>query len=249
MATDPDAEPNSPTRLTEAVSASRRRAVWRQGLAVGSATGLYGVSFGALSTAAGLGFWPTMVLSLALFSGGSQFAFVAVVGSGGSPLVAVASSTLLGLRNGLYGVQVARWLDVTGPRRLIAAQLTIDESTAVGLAQPEPAARRLGFWVTGAAVYLGWNLMTAAGALAGDALGDPKRYGLDAVAAAAFVALLWPRLAASGSRVVALVAAVLATACVPVLPAGVPVLAGAAVAVLWPVATRRRPADPARGAG
>jgi predicted branched-subunit amino acid permease len=240
MPTDPGAEPISPTR---------RGAVWRQGVAVGAATGLYGVSFGALSTAAGLSFWPTMALSLALFSGGSQFAFVAVMGSGGSPFVAVASSTLLGLRNGLYGVQVARWLDVTGPRRLIAAQLTIDESTAVGLAQPEPAARRLGFWVTGAVVYLGWNLMTAAGAVLGDALVDPKRYGLDSMAAAAFVALLWPRLTATEPRVVALIAAVLATACVPVLPAGAPVLAGAAVAGLWPAVTQRRPGATRRGAG
>ncbi len=213
----------------------------RQSVAVGIATGLYGASFGALSVTAGLGFWPTMALSLLLFSGGSQFAFVGVLASGGGTAVAVATSTLLGVRNGLYGMQVARWLDVRGLRRLVAAQLTIDESTAVGLGQPEPAARRLGFWATGAAVFVCWNVMTAAGAVAGDALGDPRRYGLDAMAAAAFVALLWPRLSAREPRVVAVVAAALALVCVPVLPAGLPVLAAALVAVAAGLVARSRP--------
>ncbi len=228
----------------QGLSPNRRAAVLRQAVAVGVATGLYGVSFGALSTAAGFGFWPTMALSLLLFSGGSQFAFVGVIGAGGAPAVAIATSTLLGVRNGLYGMQVSRWLQVAGSRRLAAAQLTIDESTAVGLSQPEPAARRLGFWATGAAVYLGWNAMTAVGAVVGDRLGDPRRYGLDAMAAAAFVALLWPRLHARQPQAVAVVAAVVAAASVPLLPTGLPVLAAGVVAVL--AAARRGKKVPGR---
>lgn len=73
-------------------------------------------------------------------------------------------------------------LDVRGLRRIAAAQLTIDESTAVAVAQPELRARRLGFWATGLSVFVFWNLSTLAGALIGDALGDPQRYGLDAAA-------------------------------------------------------------------
>lgn len=235
--------------MSERLPRARRAAVLRQSVAVGAATGLYGISFGALSTAAGLGFWPTMALSTLLFSGGSQFAFVAVLGAGGAPLVAVLTSTLLGVRNGLYGMQVARWLGARGSRRLLAAHLTIDESTAVGLAQPEPAGRRLGFWATGAAVFVGWNLMTAVGALVGDALGDPRAYGVDAMAAAAFVALLWPRLRAREPRVVAAVAAVVATLTVPVLPPGLPVLTAAAVAMAAAVIGHRRtaPSSPPRG--
>jgi predicted branched-subunit amino acid permease len=215
--------------------------VVRQAVAVGVATAMYGVSFGALSTAAGVGFWPTMALSLLLFSGGSQFAFVGVVAGGGALPVAVATSTLLGVRNGLYGLQVARWLEAHGPRRLLAAHLTIDESTAVGLGQPEPAGRRLGFWATGAAVFVGWNLATAAGAFVGDALGDPQRYGLDAMAGAAFVALLWPRLHAREPRTVAVLAAAVALITLPALPAGLPVLAAAVVAVAAAVVGARRP--------
>ncbi|MGN6610155.1 MAG: AzlC family ABC transporter permease [Angustibacter sp.] len=230
-----------------ALPPDRRRAVLRQAVTVGAATATYGVSFGALSTAAGVGFWPTMALSLLLFSGGSQFAFVGVVAAGGALPVAVATSTLLGVRNGLYGMQVARWLGAHGPRRFAAAHLTIDESTAVGLGQPEAAGRRLGFWATGLAVFVGWNVATAAGAVLGDALGDPRRYGLDAMAAAAFVALLWPRLTAHEPRAVAVVAALVALVTVPALPAGLPVLAAALVAVAAAVVAARRDARAAGG--
>ncbi|GAA4352656.1 AzlC family ABC transporter permease [Angustibacter luteus] len=228
------------TCVAPPLPAGRRREVVRQGLSVGLATGLYGVSFGALSVAAGVGFWSTIALSALMFTGGSQFAFVGVVAAGGGPFAAVATSTLLGVRNAVYGMQVARWLHVRGPRRVVAAHLTIDESFAVGSAQAEPVARRIGFWVTGVTVFAGWNLMTAVGALAGDRLGDPRRYGLDAMAAAAFLALLWPRLTAREPRVVAVFAAAVALVCVPVLPAGLPVLAAGVVALASAVLQRRR---------
>jgi predicted branched-subunit amino acid permease len=218
----------------------RQRAVLRQAVVVGVATGLYGVSFGALSAAAGLAFWQTMALSALLFSGGSQFAFVGVVAAGGAGSAAVATATLLGIRNGLYGLQLAGPLGTRGVRRLLAAHLTIDESTAVGVVQPEPPARRLGFWATGIAVFVCWNLMTAAGAIVGDALGDTRRLGLDAMAAAAFLALLWPRLRSAEPRAVAVLAAAVAVVCVPVLPPGLPVIAAAAVAVAVGAARVRR---------
>ena len=216
----------------------RRREVLRQSASVGVATGAYGISFGALSVTAGLSLWQTMALSALLFSGGSQFALVGIVAAGGSGVAAVATSSLLGIRNGLYGLQVARLLDVRGSRRAAAAQLTIDESTAVAVAQPERAAARLGFWATGLAVFALWNLMTLVGALIGDLLGDPQRYGLDAAAAAAFCALLWPRLKNVETRAVAGVAALAALLVAPHAPAGVPVLVAALAAV---VAGLRRP--------
>ena len=209
-----------------------RSAVLRQSLSVGVATGLYGVSFGALSVAAGLSVWATIALSALMFTGASQFAFVAVVGAGGGSAAAIATASLLGVRNGLYGLQLAPTLGTSGLRRLAAAHLTIDESTAVSVAQRSPAARRLGFWATGVAVFICWNLATVVGALTGDALGDPRRYGLDAMAAAAFLALLWPRLSSRQPRAVAVAAAVVAAACVPSLPAGMPVLIAALVAVV-----------------
>ncbi|MFV0460211.1 MAG: AzlC family ABC transporter permease [Actinomycetales bacterium] len=203
----------------------------RQGLSVGVATGAYGISFGALSVAAGLSVWQTCALSLLMFTGGSQFAFVGIIGTGGSGLAATATAALLGVRNSLYSLQVVPMLGVrrVGSRAL-AAHLTIDESTAVGLAQPTQAERRRGFWVTGAAVFVLWNLTTLIGALLGDVLGDPRRYGLDGAAVAAFLALLWPRLSTPLARVGALAAAAVALASISFTPAGVPVLAAAGVA-------------------
>ena len=222
-----------------------RAAAWRQSMSVGIATGAYGVSFGALSVTSGLSVAQTCVLSLLLFSGGSQFAVAGVAGAGGSGAAAMATAALLGVRNGLYGLQLGPILAVRGVRRVVAAQLTIDESTAVGTAQlaahpGRPELARLGFWVTGTAVFVGWNAMTLVGAVVGDALGDPRRFGLDAAAAAAFLALLWPRLRDAGTRRVAAAAALVAVGTVPVAPAGVPVLLAGGVALGLGVLELRR---------
>ena len=211
------------------------RAAIRQAVSVSLATGLYGVSFGALAVAAGLTVPQAMALSLLMFSGGSQFAFIGVVGAGGLAGAAIATAGLLGVRNGLYGPQVAPLIDARGWRRPLAAQLTIDESTAVATAHKAPHAAQLGFWWTGVGVFVLWNLFTLVGAVAGNRMGDPARYGLDAAAAAAFLGLVWPRITGPGSRLAQTVAAgavVVALALTPVVPAGIPVLLAAVVAIV-----------------
>ena len=110
--------------------------------------------------------------------------------------------------------------------------ITIYESTAVALAQTEDRAARVGFWATGAIIFVGWNLTTLAGALIGDALGDTRGWGLDAAAAAAFLGLLWPRLKRFQAGAVAVAAALVATLTTPVLMPGLPVLVAAMVAVI-----------------
>lgn len=199
---------------------------------MGLATGVYAISFGALSVASGLSLWQTIALSALMFTGGSQYAFIGIVGAGGSGISAVAASSLLGLRNGLYALQLGTLLDVRSWRRALAAHLTIDESTAMAVGQPTTALARVGFWWTGAAVFVLWNALTIVGALIGDVIGDPRTYGLDAAAAAAFCGLLWPRLVTTEARVVAAVGAVLALLVAPVVPAGVPVLVVAVATML-----------------
>jgi predicted branched-subunit amino acid permease len=188
--------------------------------------------------ASGLTVAQTCVMSLLLFSGGSQFALVGIIGGGGSAASAITASSLLGIRNGLYGLQLKPILGVRGLRRVAAAQVTIDESTAVAVTQDEPPEQRRGFWITGAVIFVGWNLTTFVGALAGDALGDPKQYGLDAAAAGAFLGLLWPRLSTREPVAVAVGAALVAAVLVPVVPAGIPVVAAAVVAVVAGLARR-----------
>ena len=55
------------------------------GLSIAVATGLYAISYGALGVAAGLSVWQVSALSLLMFTGGSQFAFIGVVAGGGAP--------------------------------------------------------------------------------------------------------------------------------------------------------------------
>lgn len=217
-------------------AAGRRRTAVRDGLAVGVATAAYGISFGALSVAAGLDVWQTCFLSLVMFTGGSQFALVGVLAGGGVAAggSAIATAALLGIRNVVYGMRMKPLVETHGGpfRRLAAAWLTIDESTAVALAQSDERSARVGFWVTGAVIFAGWNLTTLLGALIGDALGDTRAWGLDAAAAAAFLGLLWPRLKKFQAGAVAVAAGLVATITTPVLMPGLPVLVAAVVAVV-----------------
>jgi predicted branched-subunit amino acid permease len=194
------------------------------------ATGLYGVSFGALSVASGLDVWQTCVLSLLLFSGGSQFAFIGVVAGGGSGIAAASAAALLGIRNTVYGMQLNALLHPTGWRRFVAAHVTIDESLATSTGQTDPVEQRRGFWVAGLGIFVLWNACTLIGALAGDALGDPKQWGLDGAAVAAFLALLWPRLRSREAGAIAVACALVTVVAVPFVPAGVPILIAAVVA-------------------
>jgi 4-azaleucine resistance transporter AzlC len=215
-----------------------RSAIVRDSLGVGVATGAYGLSFGAVSVASGLSVAQTCALSLLMFTGASQFALVGVVAAGGAPLSGAMTALLLGTRNTLYGLRLARLLRFTGLRRLLAAHVLIDESTAMSVTRQTTSAARLGFLTTGVSILVLWNLATFAGAVAGNAIGDPRTYGLDAAVGAAFLALLWPRLSTATNRAVAVAAAAVALGIVPLAPAGVPVLAAAGVALLAGVLTR-----------
>ena len=219
--------------MAEEFQQSHNRRARVQGIQVGLAVSLYGISFGALSVALGFSVWQTMVLSLLMFSGASQFAFIGIIGTGGvaAAAAAIASAGLLGIRNGLYALRLS---PIIGPgfwKRALAGQLTVDESTAVAVAQSDQESARHGFWMTAVVLYVGWNLATLVGALAGDALGDVRTWGLDAMAAAAFLGLLWPRLTSREPIAIAIAAAAVTVVLLPAVPAGIPVLAAAAVGI------------------
>jgi predicted branched-subunit amino acid permease len=209
------------------------RATAAQSLSVSLTVGAYGVAFGAASIAAGFTLWQSCLLSLLTFTGASQFAVVGVLGAGGSAISGIATATLLGIRNTLYGVRMAPVLNVKGLRRIFAAQLTIDESTGVALSQEKVGLRemRQGFWLTGFGVFIFWNIFTLAGALGAQAMGDPAAWGLDAAVPAAFLGLLWPRLINKTDRFLAVAACSLSLAMTPYFVPGVPIISTAFLAV------------------
>lgn len=210
-------------------------AVVRDALGVGVAVGLSGFAFGVTSAGSGLSVLQTCLLSLLVFTGASQFALVGALAAGGNPFTAAAGAFFLGTRNAFYGLRLSQLLSVPKAVRPFAAHWVIDETTAVALAQPSRRAARIGFTVTGLTLYVLWNVTTLLGALGAEAIGDTAAWGLDAAGPAVFLALLAPMLKSTTERATAGLAVLLGLGLLPVLPAGVPVLAAALAAplVLW----------------
>lgn len=211
----------------------KKNQVDRTSLSVAFTVGLYGAAFGAAGVTAGFSILQTCLLSILLFSGASQFAVVGIMGAGGAAVSAIATATLLGFRNALYGLQMAPILKVKGLKRILAAQITIDESTAVATLQENDADRKRGFYLTGIGVYFFWNLFTFLGALGASAIGDPSVWGLDAAVPAAFCGLIWPRLKNKTHFVVSAVAIVWALLLTPITPAGIPIITTVLLAVIF----------------
>jgi predicted branched-subunit amino acid permease len=208
-------------------------ALSRTSLSVAFTVGLYGAAFGAAGVTAGFSILQTCLLSLLLFSGASQFAVVGIMGAGGSALSAIATATLLGFRNALYGLQLAPILRVTGLKRILSAQITIDESTAVSTMQENNDDKVRGFYLTGIGVYVFWNLFTYIGALGASAIGDPAVWGLDAAVPAAFCGLVWPRLKDKKQFLISALAIFLALTLTPITAAGVPIITTVLLAIFF----------------
>ena len=215
-----------------------RRAVLRDSLGVSIATGAYGISFGAISAAGGLTLLQTLALSLLMFSGGSQFGLVGVVAGGGSAWAGAATAIMLGARNAFYGLRLAPLLELRSWRRLLAAQVIIDESSAMSMGRSSTRLTRIGFYATGIGVFLLWNLGTAVGAIGASVLSNPAALGLDAAAPAAFLALLAPRLRGREPWAIAGAAALIAVLTTPLVPPGVPVLIAAAFGIVMALRPR-----------
>jgi 4-azaleucine resistance transporter AzlC len=216
--------------LKAALRDPRMRPVITASVTLGFAVGVFAISFGVGAVNAGASVTQTCAMSLLVFTGATQFSAVSVIGAGGSTASALGGALLLAARNGVYGLTMARRLPGTLGKRLVAAQLTIDESTAMSAAQADPAAQRMAFWITGCSVYVFWNLGTLVGALAGTAI-DPKTFGLDAAFPAAFVAMVWPLLRDRRGRLAGLLGALICVTLIPFMPVGIPILC-AALAVM-----------------
>ncbi|MEY4360872.1 MAG: hypothetical protein RL391_178 [Actinomycetota bacterium] len=199
-------------------------------LTLSAAVGVFGFSFGVGSVAAGSSVAQTCALSLFVFTGASQFSAVSVVGAGGSLGSALGGALLLAARNGVYGLAMSRRLDGSLGRRLVAAQLTIDETTAMAVAQPDRRRQQIAFWFTGVTLYVFWNIGTLIGAITGSAI-DPQTFGLDAAFPAGFVAMVWPLLGDRRARAAAALGATICLVSVSFTPVGVPILLSA-IAVL-----------------
>lgn len=198
---------------------------------IGVAALAFGLSFGVLARAAGMGWAAPIAMSATTFAGSAQFAVASVLDGDGAAAAAIAAALMLNARYIPIGISVAGSFDGPAWRRLFQAQLVVDESWAVALK------RRGGFDVrvllgAGALLYVAWNSGTVAGVVLGKAIGDPNRLGLDAAFPALFLALLIPQLTGRLEVEAALLGGGIALLLIPFTPAGVPIVAGAAACLI-----------------
>lgn len=191
----------------------------------------FGVAFGSLARAAGIGPTAAVVLSATAFAGSAQFAAVTVLGAGGSVAAAVVAAVLLNARYGPIGLSVAPVLDGPWWWRLLVGQLVVDESWAIAN-RGNGRFDRNRLIGAGVVLYLAWVIATAVGALGASLLADPKALGLDAAFPALFLALLAGQVHGRIGVVAALGGAAVAAALVPFVPPGVPVVAASIVCLV-----------------
>jgi 4-azaleucine resistance transporter AzlC len=191
----------------------------------------FGISFGVLAGSAGMGPAAAIVFSGTTFAGSAQFAAAGILEAGGAVAAAVAAAILLNARYAAIGISVAPVLGGSLWRRIILAQLVVDESWAIAhLGEGRfDRGRLIG---AGVGLFVAWVGSTAIGAFGAELFGDPEALGLDAAFPALFLALLWPQLRGSRAIVAAALGAAIALALLPVAPPGVPIIAAAAACLV-----------------
>ena len=224
----------------------------------------FGASFGVLARAAGVDSLAALVMSATTFAGSAQFAVVSVLGAGGTAAAAIGAAVLLNARYAPMALAASGAFRGGPLRRLLEAQLLVDESWALS-SRDGGFDRRL-LIGAGAILYVGWNAGTAIGVLAGDSLTNPATLGLDAAFPALFLALLAPllRTADAGEApregaaprapdraplAAALAGAGIALVLTPITPAGVPVIAATAACLVGLTRPRRAVGEPQRASG
>jgi 4-azaleucine resistance transporter AzlC len=226
--------PDSRSGSTSRVTGSPTRTTYREGARriapIGAAVAVFGASFAVLAHTAGFDAVPAIVMSATTFGGSAQFAAASILGTGGGVAAAVIAAALLNARYVPIGVTVAGEFKGSPLRRLLEAQLIVDESWALSRRR-DGYDRRL-LLGGGFVLYLCWVGGTALGALVGDTLGDPDRYGLDAAFPALFLALLVPQVRTRPALAAALGGAGIALVLIPFVPAGVPIVAATAACLV-----------------
>lgn len=191
----------------------------------------FGISFGVLAEAAGMGTLAPIVMSMTTFAGSAQFAAASILDVGGTVVSAITAAVLLNARYGPIGVSVAPYLTGSWWSRFLHAQLTVDESWAIA-AEGDGRFNPRVLLGAGVTLYTAWVAGTVLGVAFGDVIGDPSRWGLDAAFPALFLALLVPQLRDRRSIQAAVLGAAIALALTPFTPAGVPIIAASAACSL-----------------
>ncbi|MFD1091843.1 AzlC family ABC transporter permease [Providencia vermicola] len=184
---------------------------------------IVGISYGALAHSQGFDFWVPLTLSILVLAGASEFLFIGVIFTGGSPISAALAGLLVNSRHIPFSFAVG---DLTGKgkKALLGYHIMNDESVVFGLAQETEKEKRAAFWLCGIGILLCWPLGVIIGEVLGSFMDDTHVFGMDAMFPAIILALSLPALKDTRLRITAIIGAVIAVATTPYLPAGIPVL-------------------------
>jgi 4-azaleucine resistance transporter AzlC len=209
-------------------------------MSAGIATVAIGVAFGLLARPV-VGAIPAIVMSVVVFAGSAQVTAVGVLAAGGSGGAAVLAGLLMNLRFLPMSIAAASAFRGGPLRRAFEAQALADASWAIA----SDGAGRFDRWLLlGASIpqALGWWIGTAAGALGGAWLNHAHALGLDAIFPAFFLLLLIDQVKNRRALLAALLGAAICLVLIPSAPAGIPVAASAAGALIG-----LRPRQPSEG--
>jgi 4-azaleucine resistance transporter AzlC len=200
------------------------------GMSAGIATVAIGVAFGLLARPV-IGAIPAIVMSIVVFAGSAQLTAVSVLAAGGSGGAAALAGLLMNLRFLPMGVAAASAFRGGPLRRTLEAQALVDASWAIAGDGTGRFDRGL---LLGASIpqALGWWVGTAIGALGGAWLPNTHTLGLDAIFPAFFLLLLIDQVKDRRALTAALLGAAICLVLIPHAPAGIPVAASAAGALI-----------------
>ncbi len=216
----------------DARAAARSKALDLAALTFASAA--IGVAVTSIMTDVGTSAWVVVAAAALCFSGTGEVAYASVIASGGGLTPALVAAMLVSSRFGLLAMSMTgRWKAPLW-ERILVAHLASELAVAAALeAQPrgERAARRAYFELA-VATTAGWIIGTVLGLVLGNVVGDTRRIGLDVVFPASFVGAVVNGLRRRDSSVAVVLGALAALGLTPLLPAGVPVLLGAAASLV-----------------
>lgn len=197
----------------------------------------FGIGFGAAAVAANIPPSAAIAMSALVFAGASQYAALDLWAAP-LPLLSLALMTLvLNARHLIFGMTLRDYLANHGRASRYAALALLSDanwaSTQQAIARGE---RSLGYLVGGGLVlWSAWTIGTIVGSLAGSAVGDPHRFGLDAIMPTFFVCSLIGMVRARADLAPWILAAGLAAALTLAMPSQWAILIGAGSGALFGV--------------
>jgi len=167
----------------------------------------FGIIFGALAVTSGLTPWAAAAMSAFVFAGSAQFIAVGLVAAGTPILIIVLTTFVVNARHLLYGATLAPHLTKLQARWLLPLGFWLtDESFVVAAKgfESRKSAENKKWYLLGSevAMYTNWQIVTWIGIVAGQAIPNPRSWGLDFALVVTFIGMLipmikgWPTLTA-----------------------------------------------------